>query len=87
MKENNKNTPLPNLREFTDEEIEAITDEIYDLEIAGRESEAYELKKQLPIMAGIANVLKQDRGIEALIASGMNLSKAVKEYGLEWLEK
>ncbi len=74
-----------NLKPMTDKEFEVLTDRLYDLEMAGKKDEAEELKKQVPLNAGMANLLKEDMGIKALIASGLNLSEAVEKYGKEWL--
>ena len=77
----------PNLKEFTVDEIGDLAVSVMELDEQGRFEEAQKLREQVPILPGIANNLKQSMGIQALIASGMNLSKAVKEYGNEWLEQ
>ena len=77
----------PNLREFADGEIGDLAIRVMELEEEGCFEEAEILSEQVPLLPGIANNRKQRMGIQALIESGANLSKAVKEYGHEWLEK
>ena len=42
--------------------------------------------KMLPVHPESANDLKKSLGIEALIATGVNLYRAVEAYGEQWLE-
>ncbi len=79
-------TMQPNLREFTIDEAGDLAVRVMELEEAGYFEEAERLSHEVPLIPGMANILKNTMGIEALIASGANLSKAVKEYGHEWLQ-
>ena len=76
----------PNLKEFADGEIGDLAIRVMELDEQGLFEEAGKLRSQVPLLPGIANNRKERMGIQALIESGANLSKAVKEYGHEWLE-
>lgn len=80
-----KDLPKPNLRIFTEAEEEELMDKSYELSISGREDEARELGLQIPIDADMLDFLKEKYGMGFLLESGMNLSKAVEEYGEDWL--
>jgi hypothetical protein len=50
------------------------------------DNEEYDrLCMMLPVDPEMANDLKRSIGIEELVASGMNLIKAVEKYGEAWL--
>jgi len=74
-----------NLKEYTGSEIAEMGVKCYKLRQEGKVYEADELQREVPILAALAQQLKEDMGIQALIKSGANLSKAVKIYGSEWL--
>ncbi len=77
----------PNLREYSIEEAGNLGIQWMELEEQGRFEEAEAVLNETPITPGMAQQLKEDMGIEALIATGVNLSRAVKEYGTNWLTK
>jgi hypothetical protein len=59
----------------------------YELEDQGRMEEAAELRKQIPIEAYLLKFYKDHLGVEALLKTGWNMSKAEAEYGPDWLSK
>lgn len=77
----------PNLHVFTPEEKEAMFEKLTDYLLAGNKEEYNKLLKKYPLTPKAAKILEQEIGIEALKASGWNLSEAVQEFGPEWLEK
>ena len=77
----------PNLKEYSLEERADLGLKWTELEEAGLHEEAEKVQLEIPLLPGLANNLKQEIGIKAMIESGMNLSRAVKEYGNEWLEQ
>ncbi len=76
-----------NLKEYTDEECAEMGIRAYELRQQGRYEESDAAIADVPIIPGMAQQLKDEMGIEALIATGMNLSDAVKRYGMEWLNE
>lgn len=79
--------PLPNLKEYTAEEMRELGLRWYELSEAGHKDKADALALQFPLTPEIAQALKEQRGIDALIASGLNLSRAVQAYGHQWLSQ
>ena len=75
----------PNLREYTLEESADLGFKWIELEEAGMHEEAELVRLEIPLLPGLANNLKHEIGMQAVIQSGINLSEAVKEYGKEWL--
>jgi len=47
---------------------------------------ARKIAMKVPLSLPMANVLKQDWGIERLKAVGFNMDDVVAAYGKEWLE-
>lgn len=47
---------------------------------------ARKIAMKVPLSLPMANVLKQDWGIECLKAVGFNMDDVVAAYGKEWLE-
>lgn len=78
--------PEPNLRVFTEDERRELGRKWYELSEQGHEEEAEKLALQFPILPDLLQCMKEDEGIEAVIASGLNLSRAVEKYGKKWLE-
>lgn len=79
--------PEPNLKRFSPEERRELGLRCYELSASGRKEEAARLKLEYPLTPDLANVLKKQNGIDNLIASGINLSRAVEAFGYDWLEK
>lgn len=77
--------PQPNLKYFSQEEEEAVTQQAMDLIDQGRNDEADVLLYSLPMPAEYLQTLKEYMGLDALINEGVNLSKAVEKYGQKWL--
>jgi len=75
----------PNLKEYTKEEIYAMSSKGAALLRKGKRKEAMEAIDDIPIMPEIAQGLKERKGIKYLIEHQLNLSAAVKKYGKEWL--
>lgn len=75
----------PNLKVFTKEEEEKITEQAMALYDEGRNQEADDLLDSLPMPAEYLQTLKECMGIQTLIDEGVNLSLAVKKYGQNWL--
>ncbi len=73
---------------LSSEEENMIIDRYLELSRAGRDEEAAELfDKHFPILPYLADTAKKLMGVEALLASGLNLSAAFKEFGDDWLER
>ncbi len=72
-------------RLMTWEEKEAILDAIYDANQSGNKDEAHRLMLQLPLVPGMAQILKDMYGKEHLIEGGYNLAEANAEFGNDWL--
>ena len=77
----------PNLREYTELEATDLGYKWLELKEQGKFEEAEKVRLEIPLIPGIANNYKERYGIKNLIASGINLSLAVKEFGKEWLEE
>ena len=77
----------PNLKRFTEAEIDQIMDKAANLIVSGRKKEADEILHKLPMLPLDAQSLKEMIGIEKMIEYGINLSEAVDTYGYEWLER
>lgn len=75
----------PNLREYTLRESANLAHLWIELKEQGRYEEAEKIKLEIPLLPGLANNLKEEIGIEAMVKKGINLSEAVKEYGTNWL--
>ena len=75
----------PNLKCFSVEEEDNLTQQALLLYEQGREDEADALLDSLPVPAEYLQVLKESEGVSALIEEGFNLSKAVEKYGQSWL--
>ncbi len=78
---------VPNLREYTLEEAADLGHRWIKLEEQGCYEEAERVRREIPMIPGLANNLKEEVGLEEMIAMGINLSAAVKAYGQQWLEK
>lgn len=77
----------PNLRRFTEQEINDMTLRACQLINEGRIDEADEVINKIPLHWKSAKILKEMVGVEAMIESGTNLSEAVDHYGTQWLER
>lgn len=75
----------PNLKVFSLEEEEKVTEQAMALYDEGRNEEADNLLDSLPMPAEYLQTLKECMGIQTLIDEGVNLSLAVKKYGQNWL--
>lgn len=75
----------PNLKVFTKEEEEKVTEQAMALYDEGRNQEADDLLDSLPMPAEYLQTLKECMGVQTLIDEGVNLSLAVKKYGQNWL--
>ncbi|WP_165073092.1 hypothetical protein [Desulfovibrio sp. ZJ200] len=75
----------PNLKVFTKEEEEKVTEQAMALYDERRNQEADDLLDSLPMPAEYLQTLKECMGLDALISEGVNLSKAVEKYGQSWL--
>lgn len=77
----------PNLKRFSEQELNEMRLEACDLINAGRMAEADIIINKLPLSWQTAKILKEMVGIEGMIESGINLSAAVDHYGMGWLER
>lgn len=75
----------PNLKHYSQEEEEAVTQQAMSLIEQGKDDEADGLLYSLPMPAEYLQTLKEHMGINALINEGVNLSRAVEKYGQNWL--
>ena len=78
-------TGEPNLREYTEEEIDEMMFRHTELWQQGRHEEAAKAIDGIPMIPRMAEAIKRMKGMQYLIDHQLNLSKAVKEYGKEWL--
>lgn len=76
----------PNLKRFTEEEIDEMLERVAKLFDEGRFDEADEVINVIPLHWKSAKILKELIGVDAMIESGTNLSEAVDHFGMEWLE-
>lgn len=77
----------PNLKRYTEAEIDEMLDKFAELTLSGKKKEAEEILALIPLLPQGAKILKEEVGIDAMIEYGCNLSEAVEAYGYEWLEK
>jgi len=75
----------PFMKKLTPEEVDEILLQAYEASERGDDDEYDRLCYMLPVNPASANDLKKSIGIEALIASGINLIDAVEAYGEKWL--
>lgn len=75
----------PYMKKLSQEERKKILYEAYYASQRGDGDEYDRLCCLLPVHPLLANDLKRSIGIEAVIASGMNLVEAVEAYGEDWL--
>jgi hypothetical protein len=75
----------PFIKKLTQEERDDIFDKAMEALERGDDDEYDRLCYMLPVNPQSANDLKRSIGIEALIASGINLIEAVETYGEDWL--
>lgn len=78
-------TLQPNLKRFSEKEKLELALKACKLLQEGKKAVADILVNQVPLHWKSAKVLKELVGIDAMIASGTNLSEAVDHYGIEWL--
>lgn len=77
----------PNLKRYTEQEINEMSLRACQMMGDGRKEEADELLNEIPLHWKSAKILKEMVGVESMIESGINLSEAVDHYGYEWLER
>ncbi|MDR1922503.1 MAG: hypothetical protein LBS31_12310 [Candidatus Adiutrix sp.] len=75
----------PFIKKLTQEERKELLRKAIEAADRGDDDEYDRLCYMLPVNPQSANDLKRSMGIEALIASGINLFEAVETYGEEWL--
>lgn len=75
----------PNLKHFSMEEEKSVRQRAMGLYRQGKDEEGDALLDSLPMPAEYLQTLKEHMGVDALIAEGVNLSKAVEKYGQSWL--
>jgi hypothetical protein len=75
----------PFMKKFTPKEMEELVDKAMEALDRGDDDEYDRYCYMVPVAPESANNLKKSMGIEALIATGMNLVEAVEAYGEDWL--
>ena len=75
----------PFMKKLTPEERKEILRKAFEASKRGDDDEYDRLCFMLPVNPLLANDLKGSIGVEAIIASGMNLVEVVEAYGEEWL--
>lgn len=75
----------PNLKHFSIEEEKSVRQRAIGLYDLGKDEEGDALLDSLPMPAEYLQTLKEHMGVDALIAEGINLSRAVEKYGQSWL--
>ena len=76
----------PNLKRFSEEEIDEMLIRVAKLYEEGRRDEAHKVINEIPLHWKSAHMLKEMVGIDAMIESDTNLSEAVDHFGMKWLE-
>lgn len=77
----------PNLKRYSEEQVNAMLDKYTELILAGRTEEAQQMvNTEIPLHWKSAKILKEIVGIDCMIESGTNLSEAVEHFGKQWLE-
>jgi hypothetical protein len=74
-----------NLTPVSNEEYNAIMADVMAAMTSGDEDLYEQMLIHIPISPSQAMELKHSIGIEAMIADGLNLSRAVEAYGEDWL--
>ncbi len=77
----------PYMKYYSPEEIRAMCLRGAELLAEGREEAADRLFNEVPLLPKSAKIMKEMVGVDEMIASGVNLYEAVKEYGPEWLRR
>lgn len=77
----------PNLKRYTEAEIDEMLDRFAEFLVSGKKEEADKVMHMIPLAPKDAKVLKELIGVDKMIAQGINLSEAVEAYGHEWLER
>lgn len=77
----------PYMKYYSPEEIRAMCLRGAELLAEGREEEADRLFNEVPLLPKSAKIMKEMVGVDEMIASGVNLYEAVREYGPEWLTR
>lgn len=77
----------PFIKHFTIDEAGDLVVQAMELEGQGRYEEAEKLSMQVPLLPGIADNFKRDYGMQYLIDKQFNLSRAVEEFGEDWLKE
>ena len=77
----------PNLKRYTEAEIDEMMDKIHTYIDNNHIEEAEKLMIQVPMLPKSAKIMKEMVGIDRMISMGVNLSEAVDEYGYGWLSK
>ena len=72
---------------FDNEEDALLCEQADEALLNDDEETFYELMKKVPLDPHVASAVKDVMGIDYLLNGEFNLSKAVKKYGQEWLEK
>jgi hypothetical protein len=70
---------------MTMEEKTAIDMRCHVLREAGKEKEAMELAKTIPLSPALAQLWKKRFGADVLLKSGWNLAEAEAKFGRNWL--
>lgn len=81
-----KSRPEPNLKRFSEQELNEMRLKACNLINAGLMAEADIIINKMPLSWQTAKILKEMLGIETMIKSGINLSAAVDHFGYQWLE-
>jgi hypothetical protein len=55
------------------------------LEEEGKKEEAMAMRRQVPLPACLAKVMKEKLGVQYVIQSGWNLAEAEAKFGANWL--
>lgn len=71
---------------MSDERRKELAEEVGAAVRAGDMNLARKIAMKVPLSLPMANVLKQDWGIECLKAVGFNMDDVVAAYGKEWFE-
>ncbi|MDR1321486.1 MAG: hypothetical protein LBK56_08705 [Gracilibacteraceae bacterium] len=74
-------------RLMNDQEIAEIYRESHRLEAEGRKEEAMAKRREAPLPAFLAKVMKEKLGGQYVIQSGWNLAEAETKFGANWLNR
>jgi hypothetical protein len=79
--------PQTQMRMMTLDEKLTVGARVATLRKAGRKAEAEALNRTIPLAPHLAQCLKEQIGLDALLKAGLNLTEAVAAYGPDFISR